>query len=192
MFLLNGLCVPLDLCQSCSCLFTGLCVSQRWVGELRCPLEGDRELVPVCASLCSLYGQLLLSSQHWEPPIIPLLLPRGGAGGEAGEGGEQVGRKREAGGSCRYFDAKAIGHTWHYSWLCSGGGGRQPRRALDPNVTEADLMKWKVSTGALATLVAPTLAQHSPTPRLGPSHSKESWGAGLEGRRDGRGFGLKR
>lgn len=82
------------------------------------------------------------------------------------EWGEELAEeKREGGEHCRYFDAKVIRHAWHYSWLGGGGRERERNRALDPNVTEADLMKWKVRNVAPATPActgsAPALPQRA-------------------------------
>lgn len=55
-------------------------------------------------------------------------------------------------GFCRYFDAKAIRHTWHYTRCYSGGGRMQLEQLFDPNGTEADLMKGKVNVQTPAIL----------------------------------------
>lgn len=77
------------------------------------------------------------------------------------------------GGGCLYFDAKMIRHAWHYSQPGSGGREGEGRRALDPNVTKSDLMKWKVRNVAPA---AP--ARTGPIRGLQQRASRELRGAG--------------
>lgn len=75
--------------------------------------------------------------------------PVGDVGGREREKGDEL--EGSGGGGSWYFDAKVIRHAWHYSQLGNGGMKGQRNRAFDPNVTKADLVKWKVSSVAPAT-----------------------------------------